>query len=70
MSEADEIADSLRPMFVAVVNPHNRSTEQARRFVREWLGNEAEQVINNVAASLIRKDKEAEQIRRAKHEVP
>lgn len=68
MSEADEVAESLRPMFVAVVKPQNRNMDMARRFVREWTSDVGTVMEDNIAAALIRKDREAEQIRREKHE--
>lgn len=67
MTEADEIATTLRPMFVAVIKPQNRDMAHARRFVREWAPELGATQTDNVAESLIRKDKEAEQTRRDKH---
>lgn len=69
MTEADEVAANLRPMFVAVVRPENRNPEQARRFVREWMPGETLQVIDNVAEALIRKDRADARTRDHNHEV-
>lgn len=71
MTEADEVAANLRPMFVAVIKPENRcNMDTARRFVREWMPGESVQVIDNVAEALTRKDRADAQIRREKHETP